>query len=122
MGVPVKPSNCQHPYIMKSAATFTLFFFIFFADARPRSFWTSICENKDALGSPSTCIHGVLPTPCGYVCKKGPGEICGGSGGQYGVCGDGLSCSECNRCSGCSYAAFKCYSESSCISSQDSWL
>ena len=34
---------------------------------------------------------------CGEVCLKGPGDICGGIGDQYGVCGDGLACSSCNR-------------------------
>ena len=34
---------------------------------------------------------------CG-LCLKGPGDICGGLGDQYGVCGAGLVCSSCNRC------------------------
>lgn len=34
------------------------------------------------------------------VCLKGPGDICGGLGDQYGVCGAGLVCSSCNRCEG----------------------
>ena len=43
-------------------------------------------------------VQGWVMTPCGgRVCKKGPGGVCGGSKGQYGVCGEGLQCSECNR-------------------------
>ena len=45
-----------------------------------------------------TCQQGA----CGGrgVCLKGPGDICGGLGDQYGVCGAGLVCSSCNRCEG----------------------
>ena len=48
---------------------------------------------------PGDCgVQGWVMTPCGgRVCKKGPGDVCGGSQGQYGVCGEGLQCSECNR-------------------------
>ena len=57
---------------------------------------------------PGDCgVQGWVMTPCGgRVCMKGPGGVCGGSQGQYGVCGEGLQCSECNRCTGCSYTAF----------------
>ena len=69
------------------------------------------------------CLHGSLVTPCGLVCKKGPGEVCGGRHGQYGVCGDGTQCSDCNRCSGCSYTMFRCYSDhDKCASADDSFL
>ena len=44
---------------------------------------------------PGSCEHGWVMTPCGgRVCRKGPGGVCGGSQGQYGVCGEGLQCSE----------------------------
>ena len=69
------------------------------------------------------CGAGHLLTVCGLVCKKGPGDVCGGSHGQYGVCGEGLHCSECNRCSGCSYTMFRCFSDhDKCASSDDSFL
>ena len=36
--------------------------------------------------------------PCGPVCLRGPGAVCGGAEDRYGVCGTGLTCSEDNRC------------------------
>ena len=66
---------------------------------------------------PYSCTHGFMITACGLVCKKGPGESCRG---LNGVCGDGLACSDCNRCEGCSYEDFKCFTDSLCVSSQDS--
>ena len=91
--------------------------------SRPQNSWRSLrCLQAGATPSPSSCLHGSLSTPCGPVCKKGPSDICGGSGDQYGVCGDGLSCSDCNRCTGCSFTAFKCFSDNSCVSFQDMWL
>ena len=73
---------------------------------------------------PEDCLHGWAPTPCGgRVCRKGPGGVCGGSQGQYGLCGEGLQCRDCNRCSGCSYTMFRCYSDhDKCASSDDSFL
>eukprot|EP00092_Neocalanus_flemingeri_P009709 GFUD01010457.1.p1 GENE.GFUD01010457.1~~GFUD01010457.1.p1 ORF type:complete len:134 (+),score=32.05 GFUD01010457.1:73-474(+) len=69
-----------------------------------------------------TCEEGEFQGPCGQVCKKGPGDICGGAGDQYGVCGDGLSCSSCNLCTGCSYKSFSCYDDSECLSDDNIWL
>ncbi|XP_051166724.1 neuroparsin-A-like [Leptopilina boulardi] len=43
-----------------------------------------------------------------WQCQRGPGEICGGRGDKYGVCGDGLSC-HCNKCVGCSIDSLDCY-------------
>ncbi|XP_047371190.1 neuroparsin-A-like isoform X1 [Vespa velutina] len=43
------------------------------------------------------------------VCKRGPGEICGGPSDSWGVCGAGLICS-CNKCIGCSIEELECYS------------
>ena len=73
---------------------------------------------------PQDCLHGWVTTPCGgRVCRKGPGGVCGGSQAQYGVCGEGLQCSDCNRCTGCSYRLFRCYSDhDKCASSDDSFL
>ena len=68
------------------------------------------------------CVHGELTTPCGVVCKKGPGDICGGSGDQYGVCGNGLFCSNCNKCTGCSFTSFECFDDRQCLSLLDVWL
>ena len=72
--------------------------------------------------SDDKCLHGTTEGPCGAMCLKGPGEICGGNNNMYGVCGDGLSCSNCNRCSGCSFTTFTCHDEDHCISAQDYWL
>ena len=36
--------------------------------------------------------------PCGRVCLRGPGEMCGGAGDVYGLCGPGLACGGDNTC------------------------
>merc|ERR1712150_67681 len=112
----------QHLYQDKMQAklmifSFTLLFILHpLVDCRPQRSWLS-----QQCVQPGSCLHGSLG-PCGGECRKGPGEICGGSGRQYGVCGEGLTCSDCNRCTGCSYTSFKCYSEEACVSSTDFWL
>ena len=51
-----------------------------------------------ALTSPSdSCMFGWMVGPCGPVCLRGPGAVCGGAEDRYGVCGIGLTC-ENNRC------------------------
>ena len=88
--------------------------------ARPRCYYGARQSAK-----PGDCgVEGWVMSACGgRVCRKGPGGVCGGSQGQYGVCGEGLQCSECNRCTGCSYIAFRCYSDhDKCASSDDSFL
>ncbi|XP_073368122.1 LOW QUALITY PROTEIN: queen brain-selective protein-1 [Mycetomoellerius zeteki] len=42
------------------------------------------------------------------LCRRGPGQICGGPSDSWGVCGDGLICS-CNRCTGCSVDNLTCF-------------
>ena len=59
---------------------------------------------------------------CGQECYKGPGDICGGLGDQYGVCGEGLVCSSCNRCIGCSYNSFTCFDDHECLTEDNVWL
>ena len=126
------PSNCkQSVNLIKMMNPSSIFlsmillpcFIILPCHGRPQRSWRSMqCLHAGPPPPPGSCLYGELATPCGVVCKKGPSEICGGSGDQYGVCGDGLTCSDCNRCTGCSYAAFKCFSDTKCVSYQDIWL
>ena len=103
--------------------TFLSSFLLLSCNGRPQHSWRSLmCLHAGPPSLPGSCLHGEIATVCGVVCKKGPSDICGGSGDQYGVCGDGLTCSDCNRCTGCSYAAFKCFSDTKCVSYQDMWL
>ena len=44
---------------------------------------------------------------CVYKSSSLPGDICGGEEGRYGLCGEGLTCSNCNRCTGCSFNTFR---------------
>ena len=65
----------------------------------------------------------VVAGRCGLQCGKGPGEVCGGEGGRYGVCVEGLQCSDCNRCTGCSFTQYICYSDdTTCVTESDHWL
>lgn len=34
---------------------------------------------------------------------------------RYGICADGLMCSNCNRCQGCSFQTFMCWDDKNCI-------
>merc|ERR1712083_355441 len=52
--------------------------------------------------------------PCGRVCLRGPGDMCGGRGARYGLCGEGLECSPCNRCVGCSADTGQCFVSEHC--------
>merc|ERR1712013_646651 len=49
--------------------------------------------------SPShQCQFGEYEDPrCGRTCYKGPGNVCGGDNGRFGLCSSGLTCSNCNR-------------------------
>merc|ERR1712126_240968 len=67
-------------------------------------------------GESLNCHYGQTRDTCGnVVCMKGPGEMCGGKYGRYGICADGLKCSNCNRCQGCSFTSFICWNEGTCI-------
>ena len=48
-------------------------------------------------GGGDTCPHGSMMGPCGTVCLKSDGEMCGGVEDSYGVCGPGLTCVD-NKC------------------------
>ena len=62
------------------------------------------------------CKFGWEEDVCGNkVCAKGPGELCGGKHNRYGICSEGLICSNCGRCSGCSYKNFVCFNDPECI-------
>ncbi|XP_076165671.1 queen brain-selective protein-1 [Ptiloglossa arizonensis] len=68
------------------------------------------CESCGDLCN--TCPAGIAISPvCGRVCAKRPGEICGGPGEMWGICGEGMYCN-CNRCSGCSTTDLNCMQES----------
>ena len=61
-----------------------------------------------------SCLHGEMMGPCGRVCLRGPGEMCGGRGDRYGVCGGGMACSDCNKCEGCSSSTGECAQDREC--------
>ncbi len=62
------------------------------------------------------CVFGWEIDACGHkVCTKGPGDLCGGKHQRYGICGEGLMCSNCNRCQGCSLKTFQCFDDRHCI-------
>lgn len=75
------------------------------------------CYNRnDEVVDEKKCIYGWDVDPCGIkVCAKGPGEVCGGKHQRYGICGEGLMCSNCNRCQGCSMKTFECFDDRQCI-------
>ncbi len=61
------------------------------------------------------CRYGWEVDVCGVKqCTKGPGDLCGGKHQRYGICGEGLMCSNCNRCYGCSLKTFECYEDGGC--------
>ena len=67
-------------------------------------------------GGPLDCKYGWEIDACGHkVCTKGPGALCGGKHRRYGICGEGLICSNCNRCQGCSSRTFECFDHAACI-------
>ena len=52
------------------------------------------------LASPSSCTFGSVTNPAcptQTVCARGPGQICGGKNSMFGVCAEGLACSNCYR-------------------------
>lgn len=74
------------------------------------------CEDGRVDVNPELCSYGSVVDKCGKrVCSKGPGEMCGGKYGRYGICDDGLMCSNCNRCQGCSFKTFRCWDDPDCI-------
>jgi len=76
----------------------------------------NICDIQAEEPSDGDCYYGQTFDRCGNkVCMKGPGEMCGGKFGRYGICGDGLMCSNCNRCQGCSYRTFVCWNDNNCM-------
>ena len=83
-------------------------------------------QRKQSRNSVVQCnskyLSSYLKGICGQACYKGPGDICGGLGDQYGVCGDGLVCSSCNRCIGCSYNSFTCFDDYECLTDDNVWL
>ena len=49
----------------------------------------------------ATCPFGLASNPsCSgsdQVCARGPGQVCGGTNSIFGVCAEGLACSNCYR-------------------------
>lgn len=85
----------------------------------PASAFPRICgnsRNHHVVSDVKQCRYGWEEDICGHKsCSKGPGETCGGKDQRYGVCGEGLMCSNCNRCQGCSFRTFRCYNDRNCI-------
>ncbi|XP_023320384.1 neuroparsin-A isoform X2 [Eurytemora carolleeae] len=69
------------------------------------------CKRAEEATNPLKCFYGLGEGPCGPVCLKGPGEVCGGEDDIYGICSEGLTCSNCNRCTGCSYFSLRCFDD-----------
>ena len=50
--------------------------------------------------APSSCTFGLVTNPAcpaQSVCARGPGQVCGGKNSMFGVCAEGLACSNCYR-------------------------
>jgi len=102
-GVAVKP------LLLFSAALY----FSYAVEGYPR-----ICafNRANAVNNEKKCKYGWEMDPCGTkLCTKGPGEVCGGKNERYGICGEGLMCSNCQRCQGCSLKTFECFDDRQCI-------
>ena len=88
------------------------------------SAYPRICRRRNSFSDddsgpfdPSTCKYGWERNACGQkTCTKGPGDLCGGKHQRYGICGEGLMCSNCNRCYGCSLKTFECFEDRNCNS------
>ncbi len=79
-------------------------------ESRRRAAW----QQLDGFDE-SECKYGWEMDVCGVrQCTKGPGDLCGGKQQRYGICGEGLMCSNCNRCYGCSLKTFECFEDRSC--------
>ena len=89
---------------------------------RFRSLSKMWCYNAEQAAVLSTCEHGDYMGPCGRVCLKGPGDVCGGRSNNYGQCGESLKCSGCNRCVGCSFRSFVCFDDPECLYQGDGLL
>ena len=47
--------------------------------------------NGIQVNDANKCTYGWEVDACGnQICTKGPGEVCGGKGQRYGVCGEGM--------------------------------
>jgi hypothetical protein len=83
------------------------------ASARPRLCAFGHAHHASKI---QECVFGWEVDSCGHkVCTKGPGEQCGGKHAVYGICGEGLVCSNCNRCTGCSLRNFECFEDRQCL-------
>lgn len=93
------------------------FCLLLFALVNLATAYPDYCYNRnDEVVDEKKCIYGWDVDPCGIkVCAKGPGEVCGGKHQRYGICGEGLMCSNCNRCQGCSMKTFECFDDRQCI-------
>lgn len=88
------------------------------SDAKPYGGGDQSCwmNRRFRVDDVSTCRYGWERDACGNtLCTKGPGSLCGGKHMRYGICGEGLMCSNCNRCTGCSSITFECFDDTHCI-------
>jgi len=86
------------------------------AEATPYTVQSCMLNRRFRVDDVSQCDYGWEVDACGnYLCTKGPGDICGGKHMRYGICGEGLMCSNCNRCTGCSTRTFDCFDDKHCI-------
>ena len=97
-----------------------LLLLILFLMAEPALGYPRLCRRRGAPGNkrpfnPERCKYGWELDACGdKTCTKGPGDLCGGKHNRYGICGEGLMCSNCNRCYGCSLKTFECFEDTRC--------
>ncbi|TRY71472.1 hypothetical protein TCAL_13025 [Tigriopus californicus] len=85
------------------------------SQAYPRCIVSRFRNSKQDVNK-DDCKYGWEVDSCGEtVCTKGPGEVCGGRFQIYGICGEGLMCSNCGRCHGCSFKTFECYDDPKCV-------
>jgi len=86
------------------------------AEATPYTVQNCMMNRRFRVEDVSQCTYGWEVDACGNtLCTKGPGEWCGGKHMRYGICGEGLMCSNCNRCSGCSTKTYQCFDDKHCI-------
>ena len=74
--------NKYKPHMMRHVAVFQLIIFsgalVMSAPrihARQRLWCAYLRGQLIPLRASDTCVHGHVPTPCGALCKKGPGEM-----------------------------------------------
>ena len=86
------------------------------SEAKPFQIHSCLLNTRHRVENVDQCKYGWERDACGNtICTKGPGEQCGGRNFRYGICGEGLMCSNCGGCQGCSSITYKCFSDEHCI-------